>query len=136
VCDGRKLLILENAGNAEYPELRTREVDKTFMPPTAALGTDAPGRVHQSVGTERSAYEQTDWHDKAEVEFLTDLVHRLDAAVQSNAVKHLVIVAPPRALGALRQAYTPRLRAALQAEIDKDLTALPVDEIQRRLTGG
>ena len=46
-----------------------------------------------------------------------------------------MIVAPPRALGVLRRAYTDRLRAALHAEIDKDLTAAPVHEIERLLTG-
>ena len=48
-------------------------------------------------------------------------------------VKSLVIVAPPRALGVLRQAYSHNLRAAVQAEIDKDLVRLPVHEIEKHL---
>ncbi len=136
VCDGRKLLILENVGDADFPNLKTRAADEHFVPPTHELGSDAPSRVHQSVGTARSSVEQTDWHDKAEAEFVTDLVKRLDAAVGAKAVRRLVVIAPPRALGVMRQHYTDRLRAALHAEIDKDLTALPVHEIERRLTGG
>ncbi len=50
-------------------------------------------------------------------------------------VKSLVIVAPPRALGVLRQAYPHTLRAAVQAEIDKDLVRLPVHEIEKHLAG-
>jgi protein required for attachment to host cells len=133
VCDGHKALVLENIGDADYPDLRTRDVDKQEVPSTADIGTDRPGRVHQSVGTRRSNVEQTDFHHEAEQQFLADLVRRLDAALQQKAVKDLVMVAPPRALGAIRKAYSDRVRAALLAEIDKDLTTMPVDQIERHL---
>lgn len=136
VCDGRKALILENVGDADYPDLRTRDVDKKDHPATSALGVDRPGRVHQSVGSHRSAMEETDWHDQAEEAFLADLIRRLDAALLSKAVKDLVMVAPPRALGALRKAYSGHIRSALIAEIDKDLTTMPVDQIEKHLVGG
>ena len=42
-------------------------------------------------------------------------------------------MAPPRALGVLRQAYSHDLRTALRAEIDKDLVKLPVHEIEKHL---
>jgi protein required for attachment to host cells len=45
------------------------------------------------------------------------------------------MVAPPRALGMLRQAYSPHLRQALRAEIDKDCVRMPVYEIERHLVG-
>jgi hypothetical protein len=41
---------------------------------------------------------------------------------------------PPRALGVLRSAYSPALKGAVRAEIDKDLVAVPVHEIEKRLT--
>jgi protein required for attachment to host cells len=136
VCDGRKALILENVGDADYPDLRTRDVDKQDHPATSELGVDRPGRVHQRVGSHRSAMQETDWHDQAEEAFLVDLVHRLDSALLSKAVKHLVMVAPPRALGALRKSYSDHIRSALIAEIDKDLTTMPVDQIEKHLVGG
>lgn len=135
VCDGRKALILENVGDAEFPNLKTRDVDTNIVPPTSQIGTDTPGRVQQSVGDRRSSMEQTDFHDEAEKKFVVDLVHRLDVAIEAKSLKVLVVVAPPRALGAMRHAYTDRLRAALHAEIDKDLTNVPVDQIERHLTG-
>ena len=136
VCDGRKALILENVGDAEYPDLRTRDVDKQDDPQTSDLGTDRPGRVQQSANNRRSAMEETDWHEQAEEKFLADLMHRLDAALLSKEAKDLVIVAPPRALGALRKAYSSHVRGALIAEVDKDLTAMPVDQIEKHLVGG
>lgn len=135
VCDGRKALILENIGDADYPDLRTRDVDKQDDPSTSDLGADRPGRAPQSVGGRRSTMEETDWHDQAEGEFLADLIRRLDAALLSKEAKDLVIVAPPRALGALRKVYSSHIRSALIAEIDKDLTTMPIDQIEKHLVG-
>jgi protein required for attachment to host cells len=45
----------------------------------------------------------------------------------------VIMVAPPRALGVLRQAYSQNLRNVLRAEIDKDFVRMPVDEIEKRL---
>ena len=135
VCDGRKTIVLENVGDAEYPDLRTRSAAETEDAATADLGTDRPGRVHHSVGTARSAVKQTDWHDRDEQDFLKALAERLDRAVQAKEVTRLVIVAPPRALGVLRKAYSQHVRDALVAEIDKDLASHPVSDIEKHLFG-
>jgi protein required for attachment to host cells len=79
--------------------------------------------------------EQTDWHQQAEERFLRRLAGHLDGAVNAGQAKSVVIVAPPRALGVLRQAYSHNLRAALRAEIDKDLVRLPVYQIEKHLAG-
>ena len=80
VCDGRKALILENLGDAKFPNLRCREEHEHPNPPTHAQGTAPPGKVQPSVGTARSAVEQTDWHELSEQRFLSWLAHHLDAA--------------------------------------------------------
>ena len=133
VCDGRKALILENVGDHISPNLREREVREHTDVSTHELGTDTPGRVHPSVGTARSSVEQPDWHDEAERAFLHGLAAHLDAAVRAGETKALIIVAPPRALGMLRKAYTASIRGALQQEIDKDLVKVPIYEIEKRL---
>ena len=133
VCDGAKALVLENVGDEMFPNLKTKEVYQQEDPPTHEQGTDAPGRSFRPVGTARSAMQQTDWHSQGEQRFLEKLAARLDAAVQAGEVKSLVIAAPPRALGALRQVYTHGLRSALRAEIDKDLVKMPVHEIEKHL---
>lgn len=133
VCDGAKALVLENTGDEKFPNLKTREVYQQDDLPTHEQGSDAPGRSIQSVGSRRSAMEQTDWHEQGERRFLEKLVARLDAAVQAGEVRSLVIAAPPRALGALRQAYSQGLRHALAAEIDKDLVKMPLHEIEKHL---
>jgi protein required for attachment to host cells len=77
--------------------------------------------------------EQTDWHDEAERAFLHGLAAHLDTAVRAGETKALIIVAPPRALGMLRKAYTASIRGVLRQEIDKDLVKVPIYEIEKHL---
>jgi protein required for attachment to host cells len=133
ICDGRKALLLQNAGDSKFPNLRTVQVLEHLDPPTHELGGSPPGRSHPSVGTSRSSVEQTDWHDEAERTFLHSLAVRMDTALKAKETRALIVVAPPRALGMLRQAYTPHVRGALRAEIDKDLVHVPIHDIEKRL---
>ena len=133
VCDGKKALVLENAGDEKFLNLKTKEVFDHPDLKTHELGTDAPGRSFSSVGNGRSAVEQTDWHTQEEDKFLRKLAGHLDAAVKAGEAKSLILIAPPRALGVLRQAYSHNLREALRAEIDKDLVKMPVHEIEKHL---
>lgn len=135
VCDGEKALLLENVGDAKFPNLQTREVYEEQHPATRDQGSDAPGRAQPSVGTAQSAVSQTDWHEQDERRFLEKLVTHLDAEITAGRIKKLIVVAPPRALGVVRQAYSHQLRSAVRAEIDKDLVKLPVHEIERHLAG-
>jgi protein required for attachment to host cells len=47
----------------------------------------------------------------------------------------MIMIAPPRALGVIRQAYSHQLRGVLRQEIDKDMVKMPVHEIERHLAG-
>jgi protein required for attachment to host cells len=134
VCDGAKALVLENVGDAKFPNLKKREVFEQKDLATHEVGSERPGRTHSSVGPGRSAVTQTDWHDQSEQVFLVDLAKRLDAALTAGKVKSLILVAPPRALGMIREAYSHSLRAAIRSEIDKDLVKMPVHEIEKHLT--
>jgi protein required for attachment to host cells len=134
VCDGAKALVLQNSGDAKFPNLKTTEVFEQKNPPTHEQGADRPGRTQASVGAGRAAVGQTDWHNQAEQQFLTQLAHHLDAAVTAGKARSLIVVAPPRALGMLRAAYSAALKSAVRAEIDKDLVGVPVHEIEKRLT--
>jgi len=134
VCDGQKALWLENVGDEKFPQLQTRAVHEQDVSATHEIGSDAPGRSFNSVGAGRSAVEQTDWHEQSESRFLEKLVSQLDAEIVAGRIKSLIIVAPPRALGIMRKAYSGQTRNALRAELDKDLVKMPVHEIERHLT--
>ena len=134
VCDGAKALVLQNVGDAKFPNLKTLAVYQHDNPPTHAQGADKPGRTHSSAGYGSSAVTQTDWHDQAERTFLTQLAEKLDAAVVAGKAKSIILVAPPRALGMIRPVLSNGLRGAIRAELDKDLVKLPVSEIEKHLT--
>lgn len=133
ICDGRKWLIFENVGGAVAPKLRLVDSLEQANPATREQGSDAPPRVHESIGHARSAFTQTDWHDEAERKFLADLAHRLDDALRAGKTEKMVIAAPPRALGMIRQHYSERVKSALRLEIDKDLVKSPVHDIEKML---
>ena len=135
VCDGRKALILENAGDDKFINLRSKEVHEHVDPSTHSLGTDTPGRTHSSVGTARSAMEQVDWHDASERAFLEKLAQRLDAALRGGETTAFIVIAAPRALGILRSAYTPAVHRATRAEIGKDYVKMPIYEIEKTFAG-
>ncbi len=134
VCDGRKALILENQGDAKFPNLRMRETHEHEDSKTSDQGTERPGRVHDATSPSRSAVEQTDWHDQAEAEFLQMIARRLDDAVSKGDTHSLVLVAAPRALGMLRPHLSHAVQGAITAEIGKDYVKLPVYEIEKLLT--
>lgn len=131
VCDGRKALILENKGDEKFPSLHVKETREHPDLPTHLQGSSPPGVSFQSVGNRRSSVGQTDWHDQAERSFLHELAKRLDNALSRGETKRLSLVASPRALGMIREAYTPSIRSALAQEIGKDIVKFPVHEIER-----
>lgn len=136
VGDGRKALVLRNEGDEKFPNLRALAVFREEEnPPTSQLGTDAPGRAVDHLTGRRAGVEQTDWHDIAEHRFAESVAATLCARDQAGDIVSLVVVAPPRTLADLRNAFTPTLKTKIIAEVNKDLTRHPVHEIERLLTG-
>jgi protein required for attachment to host cells len=136
VCDGAKALVLENAGDAKFPNLKTVKVYEQKDLATHELGAEAPGRAFSPAGHgRRGTIEQTDWHDETERTFLAQLVQHLDGAIAAGKTKSLIVVAPPRALGMIRSAYSHAVRGAVRAELDKDLVRHPVRDIEKHLAG-
>jgi protein required for attachment to host cells len=133
VCDGQKALLFQNVGDRVYPKFETRERFAHKVPATHELGTERPGREHSSADVRRSSAEAPDYHAMEEAQFLADLVHHLDRYAAEHKIKDLVIVAPPRALGILREALPHHLKALVRAEIDKDYVSQPVYEIEKHL---
>jgi protein required for attachment to host cells len=130
VADGRKSLFLRNEGDAEYPNLIVESHRVQDDPPDRDIKTDAPGRSFSSVGSRRSSLDETDFHQQAEDRFAADAAERLGRLVQGGGFEELIIVAPPRTLGELRQHYSKDVSDRIVAEVDKDLTNHPLDRIE------
>lgn len=134
MCDGSKALLFQNVGDERALSLKATDVLIEPHPPTRDLGTDRPGRTHDSMDGSSAAMDTPDWHELAEVDFLRKVSEKLDKAVRVHQVKHLVVVAPPRALGILRGQLSAGVRDVLVAEIAKDLVKHPTHEIERHLS--
>lgn len=133
VCDGAKALILQNAGDAELMNLQVHE---TLTQPNEAdrdIGADKPGRSHAADGQSGSAVEEISFHDQAEQAFLKQVASKVDELVHDKDAKRIVLVAPPKALGTLRPNLSADAKAVITAEVAKDLTNFPVDQIERHL---
>lgn len=136
VGDGRKALFLRNVGDAISPNLRTEKVFEEENPPTHEQGSDRPGRVSEAaLAGSRSAVEATDWHDIEEHRFARKVAAAMEQMVRTSKAKALIVVAPPRTLAELRNAFHSDVKACVVGEINKDLTRHPIGEIQRRLVG-
>lgn len=133
ICDGRKALLAENAGDASSANLKIRQTFGHDDPPTREQGTDKPGRRFAGTGERRSATEPTDFHTLGEQEFLKALAHHLERGVAQGRIRALIIAAPPAALGVLRKALSPATLRILQHEIEKDYVNMPVCEVERQL---
>jgi protein required for attachment to host cells len=134
VGDGRKALFLRNDGDAIAPNLRTEKVFEDVNPSTHDQGSDRPGRMSEAaLPGRRSAVEPTDWHDIEEHHFARKVAAAMEQLVRTSKAKALIVVAPPRTLAELRNAFHSDVKACVIAEINKNLMKLPIGGIERHL---
>lgn len=125
---------LQFAGRLADPEARLHERDLT---------TDRPGRkfdhaplqsgrrgatAHHGTGGEPHVHEH-----EAEL-FARRIAETLSLAYQQSHFDRLVVIAPPRFLGTLRQALSEPLHATIAAEIAKDLVREPRSAVRDHLS--
>lgn len=134
VGDGRKALFLRNTGDALSPRLTAEDVFEDVNPATREQGRDRPGRVSMAaLPGRKSAVEAADWHDIAEHRFTQTVAAAMQRMVRASKAKALIVVAPPRTLADLRNAFDADVKACVLAEIGKDLTGHTVGEIEKNI---
>ena len=127
-ADGEKMLLFRNEGDEKYPVLKTVSHETGSAASTHEQGSDRPGRSFSSNGARRSSYSETDWHQQSEERFAIHAALALENAAASTEAG-IVVLAPPRTLGILRQHWGSRTRERLLAEIDKDLVHRTTDDV-------
>jgi protein required for attachment to host cells len=135
VADGQKAMIFVNDDTPEEPFLNILSKNVLDNPPTREQAANRPGRMQDrgAGGAQRSAMGDTDWHEFEKERFAKDFAGALNKAAMKNAFDHLVLFAPPQALGHLRKEFHKETRDRLDLAVDSDLTNHPVDEIERHL---
>ncbi len=133
VADGKKMLFFRNEGDGDYPQLEVEGKRQTADAPDRDRKSDAPGRSFDSTSSGRSAYEEADFHTLEEERFAAETAELLRKRAFRNEFDSLIVVAPPRTLGALRKHYHVEVEKRLAGEVAKDLTRHPVAEIEKIL---
>jgi protein required for attachment to host cells len=99
------------------------------------LVADREGRSDESATPSRHAIEgKTDPHEAAKLRFETQIAELVNRAAAQGLFDTLVLVAPPRVLGDMRQALSTQARERLILEEGKDLLGLPQQMLINRLT--
>lgn len=134
VADGEKMLFLRNGGDSSFLNLTVEQIIRQTNPADRDQKSDQPGRAFASVGEARAAYAEADFHQLGEERFAAELAEMLKERALRNDFESLVVVAPPKTLGELRKRYDKEVGKRIVAEIPKDLTGHPVEEIEKILS--
>jgi len=98
------------------------------------LTSDAPGRVHDRMGSTRHSMESdTGVKEEGRRRFVKEMVGRLESAHFHGDFDRLVLLAAPAVLGVIRKTLTSKLIKAVIKEIPKDVIGQNLDKIQVQL---
>ncbi len=94
------------------------------------LDSDRPGRASDRAGQGRHAYEpHEDARHHAVAHFARELAHDLSRDYHEGAFNQLVLIAPPRFLGVLRDALDQKLVRIVVGTVSKDLPRASAAEL-------
>ena len=130
IADGEKALFLQNKTDGEDPFLDLFREEEQENPANRDQAASRPGRRSDGPGVQRSALDDTDWHELQKERFAQDLADILYKHVQKGAFESIVLVAPPKTLGELRDEIHQEVASKVIGEIPKTLTNHPIDEIE------
>lgn len=131
VADSEKALFLRNLTDHQNPNLDLFERESQENPPDREQSANRPGRMPDTGKNQRSAMDDTDWHELAKERFAADLSDILYAKAHDGAFDRLIIVASPEVLGNLREGLHKEVADRVIAEIPKTLTNHPIDQIEK-----
>jgi protein required for attachment to host cells len=108
------------------PERRTVTHDRDL--------NDRLPRTIESGSAHRSAIEpHTTLREKSERQFARAVAERLEHDAERQQYEHLILVAPPRFLGVLREHLPEALHRRVVGEIRHDLVSASTQELKERL---
>ncbi|WP_428629626.1 host attachment protein [Sphingopyxis sp.] len=114
VADGTQFQLFRNSGTEQEPSLKAVDLPTSDEAAHNAGKGDTP-RQNEEAGHAAS------------------VAAALNAAVLSNKIKDLVVIADPSTLGEMRKLYHKSLEAALVGEIAKTLTSQSTDDILKSI---
>ena len=132
IADGGRARFVERDEQGAYRTISSF-VSTELKASSRDLATERPGRVHESATTARHAIEpKTDPKEAAKEDFVRYVAEQVQSA-QEN-FDDLVLVAPPRVLGQLRETLAKSVADAVTWDLAKDLTKVPDHELSEHLS--
>lgn len=122
-----RLLVNEGVGKgliqiADVPRDSFKDAEVAYADQKGRSQSGPGGARH---GMEPSTSEQRQMRDR----FAGHLGERLDAAWAKGSYDRLIVAAPPKMLGALRDAMPAALQGKLAGDLPKDLVRVPLNEM-------
>lgn len=138
VCDAARARLFETSGRrGAWTELACYANPELRMPP-AALGTGRTvPRVHDSTGAARHAIEpRVSRKDRSASVFAHHIATELLRANAHKRYDRLLLVAPPRFLGMLRDEIGDLDAAGVAGTLDSDVVGMAMDELVAHVRQG
>jgi protein required for attachment to host cells len=131
VADGGRARIVQKRNGENAFDTHHELVSAEIHSHTHELGTDRPGRTHESAMSARHAMQpREDLHRADKRNFVQDVAAALNEANTRNAFDCLVLVAPAHPLNDLRHALDSPTQHKIVAQLQKDLTKVPDAELK------
>lgn len=131
IADGMRARILQWEGDDRFtPATKEELYDASVHGFARDLKSDAPGRAFDTGSGARHAMQpRHDPHEMEKERFERHVAEIVNEAAARKAFDRLVIAAPPKALGHLREALAAPARKCLIGELHKDLVKTPADQL-------
>jgi protein required for attachment to host cells len=102
--------------------------------PSHEIWSGRSGRTQESGNSAHHAIEaRQDPHEARKTAFIRSVAERLNRAAIEKAFDRLILFAPPRCLGELREALGEAASGKIKGAAPKDLTKLPLIELPQHL---
>jgi protein required for attachment to host cells len=134
VCDAARARVFAVSEEAPWHQLEafhhdeSRNKDSELVSDRAGRSSARGGSVHHNALSPSSAPKELESEH-----FVQTLTAFLEQGVDAHRFHRWVLVAPPHFLGLVKGALSSELQKRLLATMDKDLSALPSEELAARL---
>jgi protein required for attachment to host cells len=119
VVDGEKFNLFHNTG------------DEADLKLVAVPHPDGEDHQKSSGAGRHSSSANPDGAQDEEDGFSDSVAHFLNKSVLEDKIAHLLVIAAPRTLGALRKQYHDKISTVLLGEVAKDLTGHSVSDVEK-----
>lgn len=134
IADGSRARILVAREGGVGFDIVSESASEAAHTPSREIWSDRPGRTQESgYSAHHSIEARQDPHDELKAAFVRGVAAQLNQAAGEKRFDGLILFAPPRCLGELRDALDEPARSKIKATAAKDLTKLPLAELPQHL---